>query len=134
MIHDPEPHPRSSLWHRSRVSRYQDKQLWNANEHVHFGWRDVEGVESDIPAELFTKYGLPDVGIDAFVVVRSRVWDLARRERVVLYVVLESELSRTCEHGLLQLLEDFAIKGVYLGEGGRLSWPLLVDQGFGWRL
>lgn len=100
--------------------------MWNANVHVHFGWRDVEGVESDVPAELFTKHGLPDVGVDAFVVVRSRVWDLAWRERVVLYVVLEGKLSRTREHRLFQLLEDFAIEGVYLGERSRMSW-LPVD-------
>lgn len=55
-------------------------------------------MEGDIPTELLAKHGLPDVGVDALVVVRSRVWDLVRRERVMLYAVLERELSRTCKH------------------------------------
>ena len=68
------------------------------NEHVHFGRRNVEGMESDVPAELLTKHVLPDVGVDAFVVIRPGVRDLIWRERVVLCVVLEGELGRTCEH------------------------------------
>jgi len=66
-------------------------------------------MEGDVPAELFTEHGLPDVGVDAFVVVRSWVRDLFWGERVMLGFVLEGELSRTCEHRLPQFLEYFAI-------------------------
>jgi hypothetical protein len=78
-------------------------------------------MESDVSAVLFTEHGLPDIGVDAFVVVRSRIWHLGWGERVVLRVVLESELSGTGEHRPLQLQEDFPIEGVYLGKGGLLS-------------
>ena len=91
-------------------------------------------MEGDVSAELFTEQGLPDVGVDALVVVRPWIRDLVWRERVVLCVVLEGELSRTCEHRPLQLLEDFAVEGVYLGRGGRLSWLFPVNWGFGRRL
>ena len=103
---------------------------WNTNEDVHLGRGDFEGVEGDIPAELFTEHGLPDVGVDTFVVVRSRVWHLVRRKRVMFGVVLEGELSRTCEHRPLRFLGDFAIEGVYLGKKGRLRW-LPINWGFG---
>jgi hypothetical protein len=56
-------------------------------------------MEGDVPAELLTKHVLPDVGVDAFVVVRPWVGDLIWRETVVLCVIFESELERTCEHG-----------------------------------
>lgn len=88
-------------------------------------------MKSDVPAELFTKQGFPDVGIDAFVVVGSWVWDLFWGKRVVFGAVLEGKLGRTCEHRLSQFLEDFAIEGVNLGEGGRLGRLLPVNQGFG---
>ena len=90
-----------------------------ANRHVHLGWGNVKGMEGDVSAELFTIQGLPDVGVDAFVVVGSRVWDLVRGERMVFDAVFEGELGRTCEHRLLELLEDFAIEGVNLGGRGR---------------
>ena len=83
-------------------------------------------MEGDIPAELFTEHGLPDVGIDAFVVVGPWVWDLFWRERVVFGFVLEGELSGACEHRLFQSLEDFAIEGVNLGAGSRLRRQLPV--------
>lgn len=88
-------------------------------------------MEGDVPAELFTKHGLPDVGVDAFVVVRPRVWRYVGGEWVVFGVVLEGELSRTCEHRPFQFLEDFTIEGVNLGKRGRLRW-LPINQEF-WR-
>jgi len=88
-------------------------------------------VESNVPAELFTEHGLPDVGVNALVVVGPWVRDFVCRERVILGIVLEGELSRTCKHRPLQLLEDFAIEGVYLGKGGRLRW---LSLGIGRRL
>jgi len=87
-------------------------------------------MKGDVPAELFTEHGLPDVGVDAFVVVRSWVRDLFWRERVVPGLVLEGELSRTREHRPLQFLEDFAIEGVDLGKRGLFP----VDWGFWWEL
>ena len=109
-------------------------EMWEANVYAHFRWRDVEGVEGDIPAELFTEQGLPDVGVDAFVVVGSWVRDLVWGERVMFGAFLEGKLSRACEHGPLQFLEDFPIEGVNLGRGGSLGLPLLVNNGFGRRL
>ena len=78
-------------------------------------------MESDVTTELFTEHGLPDVGVDAFVVVGPRVWNLFWRERVVFRLVLEGELGRTCEHRPFQFLENFAVEGVDLGKGGRLG-------------
>lgn len=74
-------------------------------------------MEGDVPAILLAKQGFPDVGVEALVVVRSRIWDLVRGERVMPRVVLEGELGGTCEHGMLEFLEDFAIEGVNLGKG-----------------
>ena len=91
-------------------------------------------MEGDVPAELLTEHVLPDVGVDAFVVVRPWVRGLIWRERVMFDVVLKGELGRTCEHRPLQLQEDFAVEGVYLGRGGRLSWLLPINWVFGRRL
>ena len=91
-------------------------------------------MEGDVPTKLFTKHVLPDVGIDAFVVVRPWVRGLVWREWVMFCVILEGELSRACEHRPLQLQEDFAVEGVYLGRGGRLSWLFPINWGFGRRL
>lgn len=79
-------------------------------------------MEGDVPAELFAEHRLPDVGVDAFVVVGSWVWDLVWGVRVVFDVVLEGKLGRTGEHCPLQFLENFAIKGVNLGGRSRLRW------------
>ena len=78
-------------------------------------------MEGDVPAVLLTKHGLPYVGVEALVVVRSRIWYLVRGERVVFRVVLEGELGGTCEHRLLQFPEDFTIEGVNLGKGNVFS-------------
>jgi len=88
-------------------------------------------MEGDVSAELFTEQGLPDVGVDAFVVVGPWVWDLIGGERVMFGAFLDGELSRTCEHGPLQFLGDFTIEGVNLGKGGTLGLLLPVNQGFG---
>ena len=74
-------------------------------------------MEGDVPAVLLAEHGLPYVGVETLVVVGSRIWDLVRGEGVVPYVVLEGELGGTCEHRLLQFLEDFSIEGVNLGKG-----------------
>jgi hypothetical protein len=84
-------------------------------------------MEGRAPAELFTEHGLPDVGVDAFVVVGPWVWDLVWGERVMFGAALEGKLSRTCEHRPLQFLEDFAIEGVNLGRGGFLRRLLAVN-------
>ena len=91
-------------------------------------------MEGDVPAELFTEQSFPDVGVDAFVVVGPWVWDLVWGERVMFGALLDGKLSGTCEHGPLQFLEDFAVEGVDLGEGGTLGLLLPVNQGFGWGL
>ena len=83
-------------------------------------------MEGDVPAVLFTEDGFPYVGVEALVVVGSRVWDFVRGERVMFGVVLERELSGTSEHGLLQFPEDFTIEGVNLGKGRDLSRILLA--------
>ena len=110
----------------SRMSNcsYDDVELGNG--HVHPGGRDIESVEGDIPAELFTEHGFPDVGIDAFVVVRSWVRDLFRRKRVVFHLVLEGELSRASKHRRIWLLGDFGVGGGNLGRWDRPSWSLPV--------
>ena len=104
-----------------------------AEQYAHFRRGDVKGMEGNVPTELFTEKGLPDVRIDAFVVVRSWVGDLFWGERVMFGAFLDGELGRTCKHSPLQFLEDFAIEGVNLGEGG-LRWVLLVNWGFRRRL
>ena len=91
-------------------------------------------MKGDVPAELFTEQGLPDVGIYAFVVVGSWVRDLVWLERVMFGAILDGKLSRTREHGPLQFLEDFAIEGVNLRKGGTLGLLFPVDQEFGWGL
>lgn len=89
-------------------------------------------MKGNVPAVLFTEQGLPDVGVEALVVVRSRIWDLVRGERVMLRAVLEGELSGTGEHRQLQFLEDFSIEGVNLGKGrDASSFEPLINQGFG---
>ena len=55
-------------------------------------------MEGDVLAELFTENGLPDVGVDAFVVVGPGIWDLVGGERMVLDLFLEGKLGRTREH------------------------------------
>lgn len=77
-------------------------------------------MESDVPVMLLTEHGLPNVGVEAFVVIRSRVRDLLCREGMVFSVVLEGELGGTGEHRLLQFPEDFPIEGAYLGKRGLL--------------
>lgn len=91
-------------------------------------------MEGDVSTELLTEHVLPDVSVDAFVVVRPWVWGLGWRERVMLYVVLKGELGGTREHRPLQLQEDFAVEGVYLGRGGRLNWLLPINWVFGRKL
>jgi hypothetical protein len=90
-------------WCRSRVSplvkfRTATATAWKGRKHVHLCWGDIEGVEGDVPAILFTEDGFPYVGVEALVVVGSRIWDFVRGERVMLCVVLEGELSGACEH------------------------------------
>lgn len=91
-------------------------------------------MESNIPAILFTEHSFPNIGVDAFVVIGSRIWDLVWRERMMPRIVLESELGRTCQHCLLQFLEDFAIDGVNLGERGLSGQGFPDNWGFGGRL
>jgi hypothetical protein len=91
-------------------------------------------VEGNVPAVLLTKHGLPDICVEAFMVIGSRIWDLFWGERVVFRVVLEGELSRPREHRLLQFLEDFAIEGGNLGKRDHFDRLLSINWGFGRRL